>query len=371
MNRQTFVTVAFFLLAGIQAGCRPNLKSSKVAYILGENDIVTVSQANDIPNVRKATVLLATKKSNGSSVFCTGSMIKNNEGVLHVVTNHHCFAQESPDGEKLDSLLPEACTETRVFFDFVTGNNRKSPFVKCLPGSLRTDPKIDVGVFQMEGQLPSDAVNLSFFKGNPAGRKAVIFHHPARKNGFAADSEGDVSLPLAALTVNDCRVLGDFSVDDMKLDPILQVSLRHTCDLDLGSSGSALIDADTSQVIGINWGGITISESGKGINRRDNTATKVDYAEAFLNKTPYNIASISESGEVKKTRAKGIGCTLQSGAEEPKLGLLLFMSMTLGVFCIPLLTRSKVSYTVQTIKTQEPIQRRSKNIAASETSERF
>jgi hypothetical protein len=301
------------LMVFLVSSCRPSLKSSKVAYILGNNDIVTVSEKNDIPNVRKATVVIATRKNNGASVFCTGSMIKNNQGVIHVITNHHCFAEEDAEGNKLGTLMPEACKETRVFFDFTSGNNRKSPHVKCLANSLRTDPRIDIGVFQLEDKPPSDAQSLTFFKGNPTGRKGLIFHHPARADGFAKNADNDLSLPLAALTVNDCNVLGPFGADDIKLDPVLQVSLRHTCDLDVGSSGSALIDAETSQVIGINWGGVTIVENGKGISRKDNTATVAGFAEAFLNQVPFEIPTFAESEQVKKTRAKGIGCSLQAG----------------------------------------------------------
>ena len=309
MNR----IVGLALIVSLTWNCRQKSQTSRVAYILGENDIATVSEKNDIPNVRKATVVIATRKTNGSSIFCTGSMIKNKDGVLHVVTNHHCFAQEGADGSKLDTLIPEACKDTRVFFDFTSENSRKAPFVKCLPGSLRTDPRIDVGVFQLQEKPPSDAQSLSFFKGDPLGRKALIFHHPARVGGFAKDAEGDVSLPVAALTINDCKILGNFSPDDIKLDAVLQVSLRHTCDLDLGSSGSALVDADTSQVIGINWGGITIVENGKGISRKDNTATMAAFAEALLNQIPYELQSVADSGQVKKNKVKGIGCSLQAG----------------------------------------------------------
>ncbi|MEI8026799.1 MAG: trypsin-like peptidase domain-containing protein [Pseudomonadota bacterium] len=328
--------VGMALIVTFAWNCRPKSQTSRVAYILGANDIVTVSEKNDIPNVRKATVVIATRKTNGSSIFCTGSMIKNKEGVLHVVTNHHCFAEEGPDGSKLDTLIPEACKETRIFFDFTSDNSRKAPFVKCLPGSLRTDPRIDVGVFQLQENPPSDAQSLSFFKGDPSGRKALIFHHPARVGGFAKDAEDDVSLPVAALTINDCKILGYFSPDDIKLDQVLQVSLRHTCDLDLGSSGSALIDAETSQVIGINWGGITIVENDKGISRKDNTATMAGFAEAFLNQIPYEIPNIADSGQVKKNKVNGIGCSLQAGPKSVSDFAKASALLTLGFLGIPL-----------------------------------
>ncbi len=342
----TFITfITFFTWS-----CRPKSQTSNVAYILGDNDIVTVSDKNDIPNVRKATVVIATRKANGASIFCTGTMVKDNQGVLHVITNHHCFAEEGPDGSKLDTLIPEACKETRVFFDFTSSNSSKAPNVKCLPGSLRTDPRIDVGVFQLQEKPPADAVSLAFFKGDPAGRKALIFHHPARAGGFAKDAEGDVSLPVAALTTNDCKILGYFSPDDIKLDPVLHVSLRHTCDLDLGSSGSALIDAETSSIVGINWGGVTIVENGKGISRKDNTSTMAAFAESFLNHVPYEIPNFQESGKVKKDKVKGIGCSLQAGGSSLADFSNVSWLLTLGLLGLPLWVLAVRNRTVTRLK---------------------
>ena len=59
--------------------------------------------------------------------------------------------------------------------------------------------------------------------------------------------------------LDDCKVIGPFDVSEWDLDRTLPFSLRHTCDLIHGSSGSGLIDAKTGKVLGVNWGGIKIA----------------------------------------------------------------------------------------------------------------
>lgn len=327
------------------SACKQKLAVQKTAYILGANDIVTVNDKNDIPAIRKSSVLIATKLTNGSSRFCSGAMIKDMQQELHIVTNHHCFSEEDEKGNAKVELLPQACVETLIHFDFIEGNNRKSQAVKCLPNSLRSDPRIDVAVFKLSESPPPDHQVLEFYTGDSAGRRAIIFHYPARVNGSALDSN-NISLPLGALTSNDCRVLGPFNSDEVALDPILGASLRHTCDLDHGSSGSALIDLETSKVIGVNWGGVTIDQKDRGINRKDNTATRSDIAQAFLNRLPYALSAGTSSSSANKTKTSATGCSangltsnLQMSSSEWEDRLTL-MSLLL-IFGIPVLLSLK------------------------------
>jgi hypothetical protein len=333
------------------AACKQKLSIQKTAYILGENDIVTVNAKNDIPEIRKASVLIATKLTSGSSRFCSGTMIKDSEQVLHIVTNHHCFSEEDDQGNVKRELLAQACVDTLIHFDFIEGNNRKSKSVKCLPGSLRSDPDIDLAVFKLQSPPPADHHELEFFTGDSSGRKAIIFHYPARTNGSALDSN-NVSLPLGALTSNDCRVLGPFNNDEIALDSVLGASIRHTCDLDHGSSGSALIDLDSSKVLAINWGGVTIDQKDKGILRKDNTATRADIAQAFLNHQPYSISVANSSPKSKKSRTSAMGCSThgiahiysesQANQREPE-NHQLAMSF-LFIFGLPMLLSLKSAF---------------------------
>src|SRR5690606_36021161 len=87
-------------------------------------------------------------------------------------------------------------------------------------------------------------------------------------------------LPAASITDNDCRTLGGFAVDEWNLDRTLPFSIKHTCDLLHGSSGSALVDIETEKILGVNWGGIKIQYGDK--SETVNAATAAPYVIAFL-----------------------------------------------------------------------------------------
>jgi len=316
-------------------GCKAKFRTSKTAYILGNNDINTVTSTNDIPQLRKATVLIATTKSEGNSMFCSGTLVKNAQGAVFVITNHHCFANTDPDGNTSKQLVETACVKTKVYFDFIEGNTWSGETRNCLENSLKSDPNIDIAVFQMNGQLPNDAVILDFYQQDSTGRTAIIFHHPARLGGFAKHSDSDLSLPMAAITSTDCKILGPFDADELSLDPILQVSIRHSCDLDHGSSGSAMIDVETQKILGINWGGVTINDQNRKIERRDNTATRASYAVAFLNSIPYTLQAYQPNSKVTGSKTKTSGC-MATGIKT-NTPWLFFLLPVLAAFAMPLL----------------------------------
>jgi hypothetical protein len=233
------------------------------------------------------TVLIATRLSDKRVKFCSGSLIagENNSDRYRVLTNHHCFAETGDDDKATRKTLPEACSQTKVYFGYFAGRTQDSVSLPCQAGTLRTNFEGDLAVFELAGVPPAIYKPLALWDGEeaPEGRPAAIVHYPDTEENMAVPPEGGPKLPTASVTVNDCRVLGLFAISEWDLDRTLPFSLRHSCDLIHGSSGSALIDVQTSTILGVNWGGIKISyEEG---TRTDNVATRASYVAAFLNGT--------------------------------------------------------------------------------------
>ena len=120
----------------------------------------------------------------------------------------------------------------------------------------------------------------------PPNRKAFIIHHPsATESKQGRESEEllkgiGMYFPKKAITVNNCRVLGRFEKDFWALNPNLPFGLRHTCDLVHGSSGSGLVDVTSGKLLGVNWGGITLTVNK--VERKDNVASSAKFLREFV-----------------------------------------------------------------------------------------
>jgi V8-like Glu-specific endopeptidase len=268
-------------------GCKKASEVSRAAYIVGPtNDIKKMgeSERKEIPaSVYNASVLIATQTADKKIKFCSGTLIAGNGlNNYRVLTNHHCFAKQDGDGKAIDELLPEACTNTRVYFGYYAGHTRETATTGCLADSIQTNFNGDLGIFTLSKNPPLPYLPLQLWDGEtvPEGRKAYIVHYPDIAENLEAINPTAARLPVAAVTTQDCKVSGLFDPAEWDLDRTLPYSLRHTCDLIHGSSGSALVDAQTSTLIGVNWGGIKITYASG--TRVDNVATRIDFIKAFL-----------------------------------------------------------------------------------------
>jgi hypothetical protein len=153
-------------------------------------------------------------------------------------------------------------------------------------------------VFTVSENRPGPYLPLQLWEGEtvPEGRKAYIVHYPDIPENLEAINPAAARLPVAAVTTQDCKVSGLFDPAEWDLDRTLPYSLRHTCDLIHGSSGSALVDAQTSTLIGVNWGGIKITYSSG--TRVDNVATRIDFVKAFLENRVESFATVLPSRRV-------------------------------------------------------------------------
>jgi hypothetical protein len=303
------ISAAFFLL-----GCKPLMEMSTTAYIVGPtNDIKQIKSEdlikNDIVDIANASVLIATTLKNDARKFCSGTLIKDLQDRTCVLTNHHCFAEVDENEMVSDQLIAEACIETTVYFGFHKDKALSVQEGSCLKDSLRTNPRGDLALFCLGEAPPASAKTLKIAKTPVFDSEvpALIVHYPdVLENRIPINNTG-VKLPSASLTINDCYTDGVFNTQNWRHDRALPYAIRHTCDLIKGSSGSALIDRSSKEIIGVNWGGIALQYS----DRTDmiNVATHSDYVQAFLeNRTDEliqqaNIRLTSSSSNLARQKA--------------------------------------------------------------------
>lgn len=298
--------VALAGTTSLVSGCkRPAVEVGTTAYIVGPTNDIKPASGNDgssdpgiTPAVMNAAVLVATKLADKRVKFCSGTLVAPEAGqqTLRVLTNHHCFAVPGADGKATKALLVEACSFTTIYFGFLPGQAREAESVGCQAGSLRTNFEGDLAVFTLAHNPPDKYQPLALWSGEdaPVGRAAAIVHYPDVETQAETPPEGGPKLPTAAITVTDCRIQGAFATSEWDLDRTLPYSLRHSCDLIHGSSGSGLIDVLTGTVIGVNWGGIKITyDDGQ---RVDNVATKASFAQAFLDGREDEVVRQTQAG---------------------------------------------------------------------------
>lgn len=299
------VLVGAIAFVGAVACKRQMVEVSTTAYIVGPtNDIrpALASGETEVPQTAvDAAVLVATRMQDKRIKFCSGTLVAPAAGQTNyrVLTNHHCFAETGADGKATKALLLEACTFTTVYFGYLSGQAKDAEAVTCTAASLRTSFEGDLAVFTLSHNAAERYRPIALWDGEeaPEGRAAVIVHYPDIEAEAETPPEGGPRLPTAAVTVADCKVIGLFDVAEWSLDRTLPYSLRHSCDLIHGSSGSGLIDVATGKLLGVNWGGIKITyDSGV---RTDNVATRASFARAFLEGSEASL--VSATAEQKRT----------------------------------------------------------------------
>lgn len=323
-NRR-LVTVSLLICSTLISCKKPSLQAGRTAYIVGPtNDIVSMrSEKTDEvdADVLSSAVLIVTQTDGDKVKFCSGTLIDSEISGerLRVLSNHHCFAQIGDNQLASETLMVGACTDTKVYLGFLPDQTANAFVSACEPGSLKTNFNGDLSVFTLSSEVPPNFKPVSLYDGQDQGigRRALIVHYPNIEENLETPRGGKVELPTAALTINDCRVLGEFDPIEWSLDRSLPISLRHSCDLIHGSSGSGLIDAETGKLLGVNWGGIKVSYSDR--ERVDNVATKAKFVEAFLaGRAEEELASV----EARLDQASGTNSDKKVGIERRTLALI-------------------------------------------------
>ena len=302
------------LLSLVSIGCANERIVVKKGTVVGNDDIELYSDGFNLQGVNSATQQLISQVARSSVLivtvvptsgrknelkFCSGSLISIG-GEPRILTNQHCFAKTASNDkdQNLDELLPQACFETRVYFDF------KQPVAdavvnRCQHGTLRTNYRADLAIFALEKPLPDGVRPLELWQGelkDLVGRKVFTIHHPGTEPSNTLLLP-DIKAPAPAkmITVRNCLYLGGFSMETWDDRGGIPYQVRHTCDLLDGSSGSGLIDLQSGKLLGVNIGSVEMQviTSSKGkpevVNQTKytyNVATLAEFVRHFLNDQP-------------------------------------------------------------------------------------
>lgn len=332
--------------ATLAFSCKPSNTSqtSRSGYILGPSSDIEVFSAqkqtqsekfekikwdidklaNSIPIVVTTHKENETKKSYAQ--FCSSSLITDplTDKTL-VLTNFHCLAEQIPDPKDstksiyTDKLSESACTETRIAFGH-TEDADPTRIVKCLAGSARGSYEGDIMVFELEEELDDSYLRLNLSTNSKATNSAnVAIHYPDIDGHRKLVKEMRADLPVQSITLQNCNLTTRFPSDQWSLDSTLFASFRSTCDIEHGSSGSALVDVETMEINGLNWGGIEIRFD----KRVDtyNAATSPDYIKAFLEGKEDEYKTIGKSSDaIAESSEKGsqLDKTLKGTNSKPK-----------------------------------------------------
>ena len=323
--------IKHLLLLGVIIGCASEQVVVKKGVVVGKNDIMLYADGLNllgsdpaaqrrVSQVAKSSVLIVTVVPTtglkNELKFCSGSLIEVG-GERRILTNQHCFAKTvaGNNDQNLEELLPEACSKTSVYFNFSSPSDNVVTR-SCQLGSLRTNYHADLATFALERSLPDGFQPLELWQGDLkslVGRKVFTIHHPGTGLGNTMPlPDIKAPAPRRMITASDCLYLGGFSKETWDDRGGIPYQIRHTCDLQDGSSGSGLIDFQTGKLLGVNIGSVEMQviTSSKGkpevINQDKytyNVATVAEFVCNFTNNQPLpDPQTLSEIPDPKRNK---------------------------------------------------------------------
>lgn len=279
--RTVLQLILIVLFLSPHLSCKAQIKnSSKVAYVIGENDIETIKSIDELPKsvVESAVFITVDNRGENSIKTCSASLLNVGSGnPIFVLTNKHCFLSS----EKNTAIYEELCRNTTLYLNPLALKNVTK--FSCAENTLRLSPVMDLAVFTVDSNenSPDPALRgLELKFDYRPGDETFLIHYPKTDRDEIYLEEARISVPAPALTSRDCRVIGDFAANLWVQEPDLEYSLAHSCDMTFGSSGSALIDQKTLKIIGLNWGGIELN--GGDESRFRNAAISSTHILSFL-----------------------------------------------------------------------------------------
>ena len=354
-NSLLLAFVTFFII-----GCKPTFNKSLTSYIIGSNDIRVLADPaginfNDL--AYSSSVVITTDLSPTKKKFCSGTLIQSSTegGNYRILTNFHCFL---PDENLSSDILAGHCSSTRVYHGFFKPNMDRVFKTKCkVTGDFSWDVEGDLALFEIEenpsikdseGNELYRPANLQKVFDTSYPTNAMLVHYPfidQLRDDYLElthlDQDSGIRIPYGQVTDQNCKVEGIFDQNEWQYDAALSMGVKHDCDQQKGSSGSALWRLGSSEIIGINWGGIKLKYSNEDSERVYNVATNINYGIDFISgnlREKYASADMVPSGarmtEVQNTEAeeKNKKCGILGAGFSGSLYSYLLLLPILGVF---------------------------------------
>ncbi len=277
------------------------------AYIIGPDNIRRIENRTPtdpaapapsdemIKRVAATAVLIVTPLTTGETRFCSGNIYKTANGPV-VLSNRHCFASDKNHSSASSGVDPWACEKTQVYREFDLSTAQPNIRTGCKSGSLLVNPLLDVAVFKLVDGGIENGLELRTSDPTPTERlRSLIVHFPdIEANRIRMDLTkfpgAPATVPRMAITFEDCATAGYFRSNTFEVDPSLPYSIRHTCDMIKGSSGSSLVDATSGESLGVNWGGIKFGDAGDA--EAYNIATRSSLVASFISMAEIDLGKL-------------------------------------------------------------------------------
>ncbi len=221
MAHARFHLLPFISAAAIVTACGGNMSSgeSNVSSIIDQNTMVVIDHSTPLNERAKKDLPAIGKMTGGCTAFHLGHGI--------VATAGHCF--EKPK----KSLAETSCHSTDIIWG-QTLDTQTAERSRCLQIlDYRFDDQADYALLQVD-PAPSAAVEI---KGDP---REFSLSAQAMVIGYPKDKTLSWSGPCQASWASQSQTGSQF--------------FQHRCDTLPGNSGSPVMDAQTSQVMGIHNG---------------------------------------------------------------------------------------------------------------------
>lgn len=239
------------IIALIIFGCRSE-ETSKVKEIIGDKDFVPIDAngSNLDPSIEKSIIKSIGRitRDNGDNTVsrCTATHI--GDGV--VVTAGHCFWAQS------DFTVGGSCEEFTVEWGLF--QDQKPQMVSSCTEILLArddDQEHDIAMFTVS-PFPTSKISIASEVDWSEELDLMIFAHPKGRPMEVASQCVTHDLKFDTLgTIAD-------TLQPMNRD----IRFGHSCDTESGSSGAAVLDRYTGELIGVHSGG----------NKKGNYGTKFD-----------------------------------------------------------------------------------------------
>ena len=276
--------------------CKKNLQFNYSGFIIGDTyDIRPITKEDIVSEdiIHKAfyaSVLIETKLKNKQRKLCSGVLgVIDNVAIYSspvIITNYHCFLSISSTQKNpiLGNIIAEACHNTYVYFGVYKNNIDNIMQLTCDPKTFRFSKEGDIALFQTKEPIPdqfkpikiTQSQNLLDYTNKPI----IIVHYSLANPQSMIETKNFGYLPYASLTSHNCQTSQLFPKQLWYAYLPIQHSVEHTCDILEGSSGAGLININSKELIGINWGGIEIQVSNN--VQAINGATRSDFILALL-----------------------------------------------------------------------------------------
>ena len=275
--------VTAFAVEGILSP--PNLGTEEYAQLCLAPEALTPEQrarldtkvpSNVLANAIRSSVLvtfntLYPNTEESCLKTCSGTLIKVGNKT-RVLTNQHCFSDNfirsakdnrcAYDNQQKADSFSNPCMNTFAHVNFPASDEQQTISLAC-QGSFAASKELDLAIFAVDANsLPANHPHADLWAGEEVatGQEAFLLHHPNCGQGnFQQIPNTSIGAMIKTITFESCRITA-LPAEAEKLFS-LQQNIAHTCVTLPGSSGAAILDANTGAILAVHQAMLELTQT--------------------------------------------------------------------------------------------------------------